>query len=528
MPTRLLTALLSGLLLLGLLPAAGSARPTGLGHLRTSADLESELDRQVARNPAIARKLSIGRSHEGRQIWALKISDNVGTNEDEPEVVIMAQIHAREWVSQALAMYVIETLVGGYGADPRITAIVDSREVFIIPTLNPDGADFDLAGSSPRSWRKNRQPIKGSTEVGIDLNRNFGFSWGCCGGGSDKPAHRNYRGWAPWVAPEAAAYRDFVNSRVVGGRQQIRSSLTFHSAGEMVLWPYAYTRAALPKTMSADDRAAFVALSKAMASSNGYRPMQGSALYVADGDHDDWLYYVHRVFAITFELAAFPNRYYPTAEQATAEVERNREAVLYFLEQADCPHRAAGLGATHCGPLNDDFETGRGWTVDPSATDSATSGRFERAVPAKSANATGIKQRKATPSGQMAFVTGAAKGANVNANDVDGGVTSVGSPTLSLAAGSGWRLSFRYTFSHNRKATSADYVRVSVVEGTQRTLVWSQLARPAKRNAAWTAVTLNLDAHAGKTVRLLFEAADNGADSLIEAAFDDVRVYRLP
>jgi carboxypeptidase T len=524
---RLVAPVLALSLLLSSVPA-GLAKPAGLDHLLMSSDLSAYLDGVVAAHPQIVRKFSIGTSYEGREIWAVKISDNVALDEDEPEVVIMAQIHAREWASQSLALYIIDLLTSGYGTDSRITQIVDGTEIFIVPTLNPDGADYDLGGSSTRSWRKNRQPIKGSTSIGIDLNRNFGFKWACCGGGSNNPPNDKYRGWSPWVAPEVVAYRDFVSSRVVGGRQQLALSLTFHSAGEMVLWPYAYTKAELPKTMSADDYVAMADLGRALALRNGYRPMQGSKLYVADGDHDDWLYFQHRVFALTFELAPFAKRYYPTAAEAAAETSRNREAVLYFLEQADCPYRAAGLATTHCGPLNDDFETARGWTVNPFATDTAKSGRFARGVPAKSRTASGIKQRKATPSGRAAFVTGLARAGGANANDVDGGVTSVASPAFAIGPGEGWRLNFRYTFAHDARARSNDWFRVSVVAGSNRTVLWSQAGRAANRNAVWTPVTLNLDAYAGKTVRLLFEAADNGADALVEAAFDDVRVYQLP
>jgi carboxypeptidase T len=507
---------------------AQAAKPGGFEHLLTPPELEAQLDAVVDAYPGIAHKLSIGQSFEGREIWALKLSDNASVDEDEPEVVVMGQIHAREWISQSLALYLIETLTSGYGVDERVTAIVDEREVYVIPTLNPDGAAYDLASDGPRSWRKSRQPVKGSSEIGIDLNRNFGFSWRCCGGGSDDPAHPNYRGWAPWVAPEVAAYRDFIDSRVIGGRQQLSLSLTFHSAGEMVLWPYAYTRAALPRTMSADDYTAMAALGRHMASLNGYRPMQGSRLYVADGDHDDWLYYEHRVMSLTFELAAFKSRYYPTLAEAQAETQRNREAVLWFLEQADCPYRPAGLATTHCGPLSDDFEIDRGWTVDPFATDTATGGRFERAVPQKTRTAAGIKQRAVPSSGQSALVTGAASGANANANDLDGGVSSAASAPISLGPGSGWRLSFNYTFAHNARARKVDFFRVSVVDGTARTVVFSQLGRKANRNAVWTPVSANLDAFAGRTVRILVEAADHGIDSLIEAAVDDVRVYRLP
>jgi carboxypeptidase T len=525
---RALTALLLAVSLLPVASPLVRARPAGLDHLLTSAALAEHLDAVVTAYPSIVRKLSIGRSHEGREIWALKISDNVELDEPEPEVVVMGQIHAREWISQSMALYLVDALTAGYDTEARIRRIVNGTEIYVIPTLNPDGADYDLSAGTPKRWRKNRQPIKGSSSVGIDLNRNFGFMWRCCGGGSDGPANEKYRGWAAWVAPETAAYRDFVDSRVVGARQQLSLSMTFHSAGEMVLWPYTYTRTAVPRTMSADDYKAFAALGRQMAGRNGYRAMKGSGLYVVDGDHDDWLYHEHRVFAVTFELAAFKNRYYPTLAEAAAETSRNREAVLWFLEQADCPYRAAGLALTHCGPLNDDFETGRGWQVNPLATDTATRGRFARGVPARSATGAGVKQRAVTPSGRAAFATGLARGASANANDVDGGVTSVASPSFTIGPGTGWRLSLRYAFAHDTRARNVDFFRISVLDGKTATPLFSQPGRRAQRNAKWTPLTLNLDAWAGREVRLLFEAADRGADSLVEAAFDDVRVYQLP
>ena len=62
--------------------------------------------------------------------------------------------------------------------DTRITDIVDSREIWIVPMLNPDGAEYDMSGGVFRHWRKNRQPIPDSTAIGIDLNRNWGYKWG--------------------------------------------------------------------------------------------------------------------------------------------------------------------------------------------------------------------------------------------------------------------------------------------------------------------------------------------------------------
>ena len=114
--------------------------------------------------------------------------------------------------------------------------------MFIIFALNPDGMRYDLTGDPFRAWRKNRQPNAGTTAVGTDLNRNYGYRWGCCGGSSGSPSASTYRGSGPFSAPETQALRDFVRSRVVDGVQQIRAHITLHTNGELILWPYGYTQ----------------------------------------------------------------------------------------------------------------------------------------------------------------------------------------------------------------------------------------------------------------------------------------------
>ncbi len=536
------------LVVLAMLLPAGAARavssagfPSGFEGYHDYAETTAALLAAADDHPSIVRVSSFGRSHEGRELWVVKISDNVAADEDEPEVLMDSLHHAREHLTVEMALRVIELLTDNYRANPasietplqqRVTDIVRSREIWIVPMLNPDGGEHDLSGPGGqfRGWRRNMQPIVESAPPGIDLNRNWDFKWGCCGGSAGQPGTSTYRGQFPWQAPEVAALRDFVLGRVVNGRQQIRAAISWHTFNEEIMWPYGYTTADLPRTMSPDDLLAFRALGEEMAALNGYVAQQMSDLYVLDGAASDWMYGDQRIFAYTIELYPTDNSdsggFYPPAAIIERETTRNDGMVLHFLEQADCPYRVAGLGATHCGPLNDDFETERGWRVDPNATDSATSGRWERATPQKSRSSNGIKQRAYGYTGLAAFVTGALRGASASANDVDGGVTSVESAAFSLggSGSTGWTLAFRYTFAHNSKATSADMLRVSV-DGTP---VFTQAGNRALRNAAWTPVTASLDAYAGQTVRVLIEAVDAGGDSLVEAAIDDVRVYRTP
>ncbi|BCU80786.1 hypothetical protein JIR001_05690 [Polycladomyces abyssicola] len=97
------------------------------------------------------------------------------------------------------------------------------------------------------SGAKNRQPKSGSSYVGTDLNRNYGYKWGCCGGSSGNPSIETYRGSAPFSAPETARLRDFINSRVVGGNKQIRTAITFNTYSDLSLYPYGYTYTDVPR-----------------------------------------------------------------------------------------------------------------------------------------------------------------------------------------------------------------------------------------------------------------------------------------
>ncbi len=315
------------------------------------AEMVAELQQAASDHPAIFSLFSLGLSYEGRTVWAGKISDNVGTDEDEPEVLFTHHQHAREHLTVEMALYTLKMLTDEYGTDPQITSLVNGREIWIVFDMNPDGGEYDIATGTYVSWRKNRQPNAGSTDTGTDLNRNWGYKWGCCGGSSGTPDSFSYRGAAPFSSPEAAVVRDFVDSRVIGGRQQITSSIDFHAYSELILWPYGYTFADVPADMTQDDHDIHVAMGQAMAATNGYTAMQASELYIADGTIGDWNYGVHRIFTFIFEM--FPatsgqGGFYPPDEVIPAQTARNRAAVLYLLEHAACPYAVIGKQAQYC------------------------------------------------------------------------------------------------------------------------------------------------------------------------------------
>jgi putative cell wall-binding protein len=344
-PLRLTVAIV---LLLGAAfgPLAGSARafPSYDSGYHTYAELTDAIRAVAAAHPEIVRISSIGRSYEGRELWVAKVSDHVTIDEPEPEVLLDGGHHGREHLSVEMALAVLQQLAGGYASDAAIRRRVDSTETWIVFDVNPDGTTYDGGGSSYRNWRKNRQPPPGSTAVGTDLNRNYGWAWGCCGGSSGSPSSDNYRGPRAWSAPETVAMKRFVDSRVVDGRQQIRIHLSFHTFGRVVVWPWAHASAPVPV---ADDAAALAAIGKQMGRLAGYQAMQSNALYVTDGDEIDWMYGAHRIFSYTLELA---DRKYPPDEMIATETARAMPSVMYALDQAACPWNAIGKGAAHCPP----------------------------------------------------------------------------------------------------------------------------------------------------------------------------------
>ena len=157
--------------------------PPSMSGYHNYPEMVAEIQQAEADFPDIVHVFSIGKSYQGRDIWAAKISDNVAQDEDEPEVLIDALHHAREHLTTEQALATLRWLTQDYGTDDTVTRLVNTREIYLIFALNPDGMQYDLTGNPFRAWRKNRQPNPGPS-VGTDLNRNYGYRFGCCGGSS--------------------------------------------------------------------------------------------------------------------------------------------------------------------------------------------------------------------------------------------------------------------------------------------------------------------------------------------------------
>jgi hypothetical protein len=319
------------------------------------AEVVADINAVAAAHANIVSVFSVGLSYENREMWAAKISDHVGTDEAEPEVLYDALHHAREHLTTEEGLAILHLFADNYGSDTQVTNLVDSREIYIVFEVNPDGGEWDIHTGNYLGWRLNRQPNPGFP-VGTDLNRNYGYKWDCCGGSSDVPGSETYHGAAPFSAPETQRIRDFVQGRVVNGVQQIRTAISFHTYSELVLWPYGYTFNDVPSDMTVDDHNVFTTLGTSMAQStcmNPYgcfTPEQASDLYITDGTSMDWLYGTFKLFTFTIEM--YPKGscgFYCPDEQIPIQTSRVQDAVLQVAEAADCPFEVTpAVQAQYC------------------------------------------------------------------------------------------------------------------------------------------------------------------------------------
>jgi hypothetical protein len=318
--------------------AAGVANaPPGLGDYHTYAETIAEMTSYVAAHPAIARLDTIGVSLEGRLILGVKISDQVGVDEAEPEVLVVGCHHARELMSVELPLYLMRRLLDGYGSDPLLTSLVDTREIWIVPIVNPDGYVYvqsNSGGQPDNWWRKNRRP-NGDGSFGVDLNRNYGFNWGYDDlGSSPTPSSDVYRGAGPFSEPETAAIRDFMAAHA------FKISASFHSYGDLFLYPWGFGAIDTP------DNPIFAAFGDSVALQNGYQAgnPKNNAIYVTNGDMDDWAYgntsLKPKLFGFTFELNTFEQGgFYPSDTLIPATCALNWGPLLTLLRYADEPRR---------------------------------------------------------------------------------------------------------------------------------------------------------------------------------------------
>jgi carboxypeptidase T len=273
-----------------------------------------------ARYPEITQLKVIGKSLEGRNIYAVKISDNADKREMEPTVLVNAMHHAREVMTPEITTDMIEYLVTNYNVDEKITQWINSTEIWVIPMFNVDGNN--KMWDQNAMWRKNTR-----NGHGVDLNRNYPTGWNSCRGSSGNTWAQDYRGTAPASEPETQAMMNFVAS--------IKPvfNISYHSYSEIVIYPFGCRPHKTPTTEAVE------LIGAEIGKKLDYKP--GTAwelLYNADGGDIDWMYTEHQVIPYVIEINSTREGFHPDYKKwRDKTVERNRAGWMHLLERLHGP-----------------------------------------------------------------------------------------------------------------------------------------------------------------------------------------------
>jgi hypothetical protein len=184
-------------------------------------------DTLIALRPDLASRVTFGQSLNGRPMWGMRITARSAVPAgSKPKIVLIGAQHSREWITVASTMYLADGLVRRAATDARIMPLLERFEFVIVPISNPDG--YDLTWTSNRLWRKNRR-VNGDGSFGVDLNRNWGASFGGAGSGAT-PSSDTYHGPSAFSEPETAAMRDFM--RTLGN---VVMFFDVHSYGQLIM-----------------------------------------------------------------------------------------------------------------------------------------------------------------------------------------------------------------------------------------------------------------------------------------------------
>jgi carboxypeptidase T len=277
-------------------------------------------------NPNLTQLMEIGKTNQGRGLMGLLVSTTPDINSPEyfqkPTIIFDGLHHAREVMTVEVVLDVAETILKN--SRSRFSQeLLKKWNVWIVPMVNPDGSNIVFTANS--MWRKNARA--GASDIfGVDVNRNYSYRWGDCQGSSANKDSQTYRGANAASEPETQAMiklADLVHPT---------ASLSYHSYGELVLFPYGCqgdvtAENALVQRIANE-------LAAILPTDNGrsnYRPgTPWQILYGVDGDSMDYMFAAHGALAYTFEIN---QDFQPDYSLRDATVAKHRKAWMFFLDR---------------------------------------------------------------------------------------------------------------------------------------------------------------------------------------------------
>jgi Zinc carboxypeptidase len=255
--------------------------------------IRGELNSIAQKNPNIVKLEVIGKTIQGRDILALKVTKNARTVTDgsRPSVLYMGTIHAREWIATEVVRRELHYFVDNYNKNADVTNLVNTRELWFMPVANPDGYQYTF--DNERLWRKNLHDNDGDGAItnadGVDLNRNYDINWGYDDeGSSSQVSSETYRGTKPASEPEVVAHQALID------RLKFKFLVTYHSYGPLLLYPFGWQI----QTPTADDPLyvaytgtdAHPAVTKIDPDGLEFDPGVAADLYITNGTTDAYSY----------------------------------------------------------------------------------------------------------------------------------------------------------------------------------------------------------------------------------------------
>ncbi len=264
----------------------------GRGRYLTYSELTDTMRIIAQNNPTICKLDTLMTTATGYLVLAMKLSDNPQLNEAEPRVMFEADIHGDEKCGWAVAWEMLKYLVLNYGSNTLVTRLIDTREIWIIPTINPYGYVNGIRANSN----------------GVDLNRNWGYMW------------RNTSGSATFSEQETRAARKAFD------RDAFAIWMSYHGGTVISLYPWGF-HTDLPLDSA---ELATVCASYAVATNNDYGRII-DVMYYAPGNSIDHLYGAEGTVGIAAEISYTKT---PPASSIDALFNTNRDPMLNLMRYA--------------------------------------------------------------------------------------------------------------------------------------------------------------------------------------------------
>jgi hypothetical protein len=305
-----------------------------MGGYHTYSELLNELDEMRTLFPGlISAKLPIdgGLTIENRPVYWVRISNSPDINQDKRRVLYTALTHAREPAGMQQMLYQMWYLLENYETNAEIKYLVDNLEIYFIPCVNPDGYVHNET-TNPNGggyWRKNRRINSGSTSIGVDLNRNFGYNWGYDDtGSSPNGSTETYRGTAAFSEPETQLVKHFVETK------NFDLALNNHTYSNILIYPWGYANETTPDAELLGTYASLMTETNGYAYGTCYQTLN----YTANGGSDDWFYgeqtTKNKVLAFTPEAGNPADGFWPAANKIEEICAGHTNMNLYIVRFA--------------------------------------------------------------------------------------------------------------------------------------------------------------------------------------------------